>query len=325
VQLPCGPNGDWVTVHTETAGPYTQPEVIILSVTIPDQKLVTGTVVDCDGLPVEAGYVLVNGVAYFCVDGVFEVLTCVPSITLRGVDAATGNVSDYATIELINDTTDMGELLACIPLFGTVTDIDGTTYQTVIIGNQEWMAENLRTATYNDGAPIPHVTGNSAWSQLSTGAWSNYQNNAANDAIYGKLYNWYAAANPNICPQGWHVPTDAEWQQLESALGMPSNVLGNTGSRGAAQNVGGKMKATTLWNSPNNGATNESFFSGLPGRFRDGSNGNFYGLGTNGYWWSASESGAENAWYRYLSFNNAGVGRAYGNRRNGFCLRCVRD
>jgi uncharacterized protein (TIGR02145 family) len=326
VELPCGPNGEWITVHEEVAGPFAQASVISIAVAIPDQKLVTGMVVDCDGLPVNEGYVLVNGVTHFCVGAVFELFTCVPNITLRGVDVATGNVSDYATIELINDTTDMGDLVTCTPLFGTVTDIDGNTYQTVLIGAQEWMAENLRTGTYANGDPIPNVTDNTAWSQLGSGAWSNYLNNTANDATYGKLYNWFAATDPrNVCPQGWHLPTDAEWQELELVLGMPPGEVNSTSWRGLAQNVGGKIKATTLWNAPNNGATDESAFSGLPGGYRDGNNGLFTVLGISGYWWSATQSGVEVAWYRTLIHNGAGARRDDYLERGGFCLRCVRD
>jgi uncharacterized protein (TIGR02145 family) len=327
VQLPCGPNGDWVTVHTETAGPYTQPEVIILSVTIPDQKLVTGTVVDCDGLPVDAGYALVNGAVHFCLDGVFEVQTCAPSITLRGVDIATVNVSSYATIQLMNDTTDVGDLIACTPLFGTVTDIDGNTYQTVLIGNQEWMAENLRTGTYANGDTIPNVTDNSSWSQLISGAWCNYQNDPDYDTPFGKLYNWFTVVDPrNVCPSDWHVPTDTEWQELELVLGMLPSDVNIPGYRGESQNVGGKLKATTLWDEPNTGATNESAFSSLPGSFRSNSGGfSPSALGNFGDWWSASEDSAVDAWARILYSNNPGVFRYNYSKRSGYSLRCIRD
>ncbi|MBL7940899.1 MAG: T9SS type A sorting domain-containing protein [Flavobacteriales bacterium] len=214
--------------------------------------------------------------------------------------------------------------LTC-PESPTVTDIDGNVYRNVQIGSQCWMAENLRASSYRDGTTIPNVTGNTAWAQLNSGAWCNYDNSPANDAIYGKLYNWYAASNPNICPQGWHVPTDAEWQQLESALGVPAGELGQTGPLGGAQNVGGKMKTTTLWNAPNTGATNESGFSGLPGGIRFFSDGAFSSLGYSGYWWSASESDAENAWFRNLTYDLVWIYRNKNLKWNGFCLRCVRD
>jgi len=200
--------------------------------------------------------------------------------------------------------------LAC-PESPTVMDIDGNVYRTVQIGSQCWMAENLKTTRNNDGTVISHVTDNTAWTQLNSGAWCNYENNSGYDATYGKLYNWYAAANPNICPQGWHVPTDAEWQVLEAALGMSAGSLGLTGFRGDAQNVGGKIKATILWNAPNTGATNESGFSGLPGGNRNINDGSFLLLGNYGFWWSASESGAEYAWRRALGSNVAGITRNY--------------
>jgi len=324
-QLPCGPNGSWSTLHTEVVGPYTQPNSITLSVIIPDQKLVTGTVVDCAEMPVDAGYVLLNGVAHFCTEGVFEVYTCAQSITLRGVDVATGNVSDYTMNELVADTTDVGEMVTCTPLFGTVTDIDGNTYQTVIIGDQVWMAENLRANTYSDGISIPHVPGLTDWTELDSGAWSNYNNNPINDAIYGKFYNWYAATNPNICPQGWHVPTDAEWQQLEFALGMDADEWEQGQYRGSAQNVGGKLKSIALWNPPNTGATNESGFSGLPGGDRSPLTGFSSALGNYSDWWTASERDEVRAWYRRLGTAYAGFNRSHIVKRAGKYLRCIRN
>jgi uncharacterized protein (TIGR02145 family) len=208
----------------------------------------------------------------------------------------------------------------------TVTDIDGNIYPVVSIGNQCWMAANLKTTRYTDGSTIPNVTDDFAWSQLTSGAWSNYNNSAANDAIYGKLYNWYGAMSGNICPEGWHLPTDTEWKELELALGMPSGEVNNDGLRGAGQNVGGKMKATTLWNAPNTGATNESGFSGLPGGYRVYLSGSFNELGGYGGWWSASETGTiGGAWFRYLDNAVVGVSRYYTNLSNGLCLRCVRD
>ncbi|MFN8351766.1 MAG: fibrobacter succinogenes major paralogous domain-containing protein [Flavobacteriales bacterium] len=214
--------------------------------------------------------------------------------------------------------------LAC-PESPTVTDIDGNVYHTVQIGGQCWTAENLRTTTYANGDPIPNVTDNTAWTQLTSGAWCNYENNAGYDSIYGKLYNWYAAANPNICPEGWHVPIDAEWQQLESALGMPTEELGQVAIRGEAQNVGGSMKTTTLRDAPNTGATNEIGFSCVPSGFRDGGIGDYDYIGCIGAFWSDSESEAENAWYRYLYCIHQGIVRIDESMRNGISVRCLRD
>ncbi|MEX1132930.1 MAG: fibrobacter succinogenes major paralogous domain-containing protein, partial [Flavobacteriales bacterium] len=214
---------------------------------------------------------------------------------------------------------------ATCPDAPTITDIDGNVYSTVQIGSQCWMAGNLRASQDRDGNPIPSVTDNIAWSQLSTAAWGNYGNDPANDAIYGKLYNWYAAANPALCPQGWHVSTEAEWQQLELFLGMPAAEVNTIGVRGVAEGVGGLLKATQLWNAVNAGATNGTGFTGLPGGYRFSSTGSFDGLGTSGTWWTATESGPQNAFSRALFFSSTGVDRVNSSKRPGFCVRCVRD
>ncbi len=259
-----------------------------------------------------------------------SLFTWTPGDELRYIGYATdaGIVHSAAIDEVpVATATRIFELfagLAC-PESPTVTDIDGNVYPAVQIGGQCWMAENLRTTTYNDGNPIPQVTEDDAWIFLNSGAWSNYENNAGYDASYGKLYNWYAAANPNMCPQGWHVPSDAEWQQLELALGMPASEVNIVGYRGAAQNVGGKMKTTTLWEAPNTGATNESGFSGLPGGGRYSVGFGFINLGFYGTLGSTSESGAEGALGRDLVYDDAGVGRGDYNKTDGTCLRCVRD
>lgn len=247
-----------------------------------------------------------------------SLFTWTPGDALRYIGYATdGGIvySGYIDEVPVATTTRNFELfagLAC-PESPAVTDIDGNVYRAVQIGGQCWMAENLRTATYNVGIAIPNVTDSLAWVLLTDGAWCNYNNDFVNDALFGKLYNWYAAANPNICPQGWHVPTDAEWTVLTNYLGGESV-------------AGGKMKAVSpLWSAPNTGATNESGFSGLPGGGRLYYDGYFYYLGFNGYWWSASESGAESAWYRALDYYDAGIYRNTNTKRHGFCLRCVRD
>ena len=138
-----------------------------------------------------------------------------------------------------------------------------------------------------------------------------------NNAKYGKLYNWYAVSkttngNKNVCPTGWHVPTDAEWTVLTDYLG-------------GASVAGGKMKevGTTNWNSPNTDATNTSLFTGLPGGSRFNS-GNYYYIGYNGYWWSSSESNAYSAWYRYLG-EYGDANRGNDGKMYGFSVRCLRD
>ncbi|PIS29553.1 MAG: hypothetical protein COT43_03570 [Candidatus Marinimicrobia bacterium CG08_land_8_20_14_0_20_45_22] len=197
---------------------------------------------------------------------------------------------------------------------GTVTDIDGNVYQTVKIGNQWWMAENLKVTHYRNGEAIPNITDNTAWSNLSTGALCDYNNDVNNVVTYGRLYNWYAVNDSrNIAPTGWHVPTDAEWTILTNYLGGESV-------------AGGKMKetGTTHWYGPNTGATNESGFLALPGGYRYYS-GTYYGVGDYGYWWSATESDSYGAWSRNLGCSGSGVDRGSNGKRSGFSVRCVGD
>jgi len=215
------------------------------------------------------------------------------------------------------------QLLLIILLF----IINQTTYgQEVTIGSQIWQTTNLDVTTYSDGTVIPQVTDPTAWANLTTGAWCYYNNDPANNATYGKLYNWYAAAgiydvasldNPalrkKLAPTGWHVPTDAEWTTLTTCLG----------GEGVA---GGKMKeaGTAHWNSPNTDATNSSGFTGLPGGYR-GNNGTFSDVGNGGNWWSSSESDTAGAWSRYLNYGYGSAYRTNDGKKDGFSVRCLRD
>ncbi len=260
-----------------------------------------------------------------------SLFTWTPGDDLRYIGYATSEgVLHSAAIDEVPGTSAIRtfelERGAVCPVSPSVTDIDGNLYGSVQIGTQCWLTENLRTTTYRDGTAIPNVTDDMAWTQLNDGAWCNYENNPEYDATYGKLYNWFAAANSLLCPQGWHVPTEAEWLQLEIELGMPGGELGWTGYRGSAQNIGGRLKATTLWNSLNTGATNETGFSGLPGGYRSGYDAPYFlSLGDFGNWWSASENGAIFAWVRSLYCDFEGFDRMDHGKLMGFCVRCVRD
>ena len=203
---------------------------------------------------------------------------------------------------------------ATAPPSNTVTDVEGNVYNTVQIGTQTWMAENLRVSKYRNGTDISNVLGNTYWANNTAGAWSYYNNDVANNLIYGKLYNWYAVANTNnLCPTGWHVPTDAEWTTLTTFLG------------GEAV-AGGKMKSTgtQYWQTPNTDATNSSGFAGLPGGYRS-FNGSFFNVGLTGYWWSSTESNTNFAWFRDLSYNYGDLTRTNYVKTFGFSVRCLRD
>ena len=162
----------------------------------------------------------------------------------------------------------------------TVTDVDGNVYLTVQIGDQLWMAENLKTIHYRNGDAISKISDNTEWiNNTNSGAYCYYKNNSDHKDVYGCLYNWGAVKdNRKIAPEGWHIPGDPEWRELIEFLGG-SNV------------AGGKMKeeGTTHWLSPNTGATNESGFTALPGGDRDGT-GIFLNMGIGGIFWSSTDS-----------------------------------
>ena len=197
---------------------------------------------------------------------------------------------------------------------GTVTDIDGNIYQTVQIGNQEWMAENLKVTHYRNGNAIPNVTDNTEWSNLATGAYCSYDNNDSNVSIYGRLYNWFTVVDSRgIAPAGWHVPTDGEWDTLVNYLGGSST-------------AGGKLKeiGTAHWAIPNEGATNESGFTAVPGGYRY-LDGTFSSMDFHALFWSTTGLHSSYAWARTLYDSHSDVTRNYYNRRTGFSVRCIRD
>jgi len=226
-------------------------------------------------------------------------------------DVKVGDVNQNSGVNFTSIGTPVGVFQ------NNLTDLEGNTYKTVTIGTQTWMAENLKVSKYSDGTAIPNITDNTQWSQLSTGAWSYYNNDVANNAKYGKLYNWYVVSkntngNKNVCPTGWHVPTYNEWTVL-------------TGYLGGESVAGGKMKevGTTSWNSPNTDATNTSLFSALPGggRYEQGAS----DIGKTTGWWSSPEPNTFNVYVLGLDSNSGGVSIYMTANVYGKSVRCLRD
>jgi uncharacterized protein (TIGR02145 family) len=248
--------------------------------------------------------------------GVFtSTLTGLTASTLYYVRAYATNSVGTAYGNEVSFTT----LAPPVPCPGapSLTDIDGNTYATVQIGTQCWTQSNLKVSKYRNGDNIPTGLNNSQWSSTSTGAYAIYNNDAANDALYGKLYNWYAVNDSRgLCPTGWHVPSDAEWTTLTTFLGGESV-------------AGDKMKSTATqptpggWIVPNTVTTNSSGFTGLPGGYRVSFSGGFTSLGSLGYWWSSSDEWAGCAWFRSLDYANAAANRFYNFHQDGFSVRCV--
>ncbi len=187
----------------------------------------------------------------------------------------------------------------------------------VTIGTQVWTSKNLDVSTYRNGDPIPQVTNQTQWANLTTGAWCWYNNDSVIGQVYGKLYNWYAVNDPRgLAPSGWHIPTDAEWTTLTDFLGGESV-------------AGGKMKTTgtQYWDLESSGTTNSSGFSGLPGGLRDHRDRRsaFGGIGDSGNWWSSSSFDITTAWQRSMLCNLNIVSRNNNEKTGGSSVRLVKD
>jgi len=193
-----------------------------------------------------------------------------------------------------------------------VTPPSGNLPGTIAIGSQVWADKNLDVSTYRNGDPIPQVQDSIVWSNLTTGAWCYYNGDAGLGTIYGKIYNWYAVNDSRgLAPLGYHVASDAEWTTLTNYLG------GDT-------IAGGKLKALTLWQAPNLGATNSSGFTALPAGFRNNI-GNCYNITYDGYFWTSTEFNSAQAWDRYLWNERKDINRYSLNKQYGLTVRCIKE
>jgi len=225
---------------------------------------------------------------------------------------ATNSIGTGYGAQVSFSTSDIGIIFNPNISYGTLNDIEGNLYKTIQIGTQVWMAENLKTTKYKDGAAIPLVTDNTAWYNRETSGYCWYNNDAStNKNIYGALYNWHTVTTGKLCPTGWHVPSNAEWTTLTTYLGGEA---------------GGKLKetGTSHWTIPNEGATNTSGFTAVPGGNRDIS-GSFRFIGYYGNYWSSTEESRNYAWGRYIYNSNSVVARSGEGKLDGFSVRCVKD
>ena len=202
----------------------------------------------------------------------------------------------------------------------TVKDIDGNIYKTVKIGDQVWMAENLKVTHYRNGEEIV-PTDSSNYHYLYEGSCYDYAKKADNSLVYGKLYNWYAISDSRkIAPAGWHVPTNDEWLRLICFLGGTNDTVTNMSL------AGGKLKEanTEHWNIPNTGATDDAGFTALPGGYFD-LFGSYERLNYGGYWWSSDEKDLvwADGWYIYT--DDAWIRHIETAKMSGYSVRCVKD
>ena len=219
-----------------------------------------------------------------------------------------------------------------------VYDIDGNEYKTVIIGDQVWMAENLRVTRYNNEDDIPTGLSNAEWQNTTSGAYAIYNNDDNMLQAYGKLYNWYAVHDSRgLCPEGWSVPSDGDWTVLANYVvrqGFPNewdhpNGAGNAlkSCRQVGHPDGGDCDTSEhpRWNSHGTHSGFDEFgFSALPGG-RRWSDGSFDFVGDLGHYWSATEGSGTNAWNRNMKSNYGNLNRGSYRKAHGFSIRCLRD
>jgi uncharacterized protein (TIGR02145 family) len=290
IQSETDPNGGNAYTITSSSQLMSVPYALYAS-KAPDQQLLT---------------VSLTGDTLFLQNGGFVII---PSISAANYGLGQTGISTHTC-----NATNVHNLTL---YYGVMEDQQGNVYKTITIGNQEWMTENLKTTIYRNGDPIPNVTNNSQWASTTDGGWCYYNNNAQFDCPYGKLYNWYTVSDPrNVCPTGWHVPSNEEWTSLASYVGV--------GNEGIA---GGKLKSTgtQYWLDVNYAATNETGFSGLPGGQRN-NNGVFLSIGQSGNWWTASEDfDLQWPFFRYLSSQAGEVSQGSFSKNLGNSIRCIRD
>jgi uncharacterized protein (TIGR02145 family) len=325
IQTPCLSNSSYVDVLNDMVnlGNNSNLNFVIES---QERIPIQGILVGCDSTAISQGYIIIGQNINFTRNGIFIVHGCNSGqYILRGFDSsgeivkASGNIA----FNLDNNGINLDTIKVCTDFLGSVTDIDGNTYQTVVIGNQEWMAENLRTTRYSDGSDIPYGHENNAWSSpYSIDVWCYWMNipDSPNDSIRGKLYSWTAFSNPkNICPIGWHAPSLEEWLKLINFLGGV-NVAGNT------------MKSTNpgTWLNPINN-TNLSGFNAVPAGFRAYSNSypyqQFNNSYTHSYHWTTSTSQFYSYEPYFVSLNgqNQLIHIDNLNKWYGLSVRCVKD
>ncbi len=283
-----------------------------------------------------------NGGANYTITGTSQILSVPYALHAKTADSVSGLITEAqdladviaignsanAQIKNVTDPTDnqdaatklyIDSILRTFQIMpknyaGIMTDIQGNIYKIVKIGSQTWMAENLRTVKFNDNTNIELVETSGTWASLTSPAFCWYQNDALSyKATYGALYNWYAVNSGKLCPEDWHVPDNAEWTTLQDYLGGESI-------------AGRKMKeiGTSHWDEFSDFATNESGFTALPAGYRYWYDGYFGYLKYYGFWWSANEENADNAWYWEVT-SSAKIYKFSADKNYGYSVRCIKD
>ena len=312
----CG--GNQVDLYNSIIGPFSS-DVNLDSVFVNISQLVytniSGQITDCNNNLLAASYVIINGSdVVYSNNGFYSTVVCDNSVVLSA-----GIPLQASSTQLLNlnGTPQVINFQVCLQFnTGTMNDFDGNFYKTVTIGNQTWMAENLRTTHYKLGGYIATGLNNYYWNTATTPAYTSWNNDTAGDYVYGKLYNWYAVTDPaGLCPVGWHVPNDSDWVELIDALG------GQTVAGGYLKEMG-----YSHWDFPNTGANNLSGFSALPAGIRIVA-GTYSGRRSTGLWWSSTDAGVSGTYGSavYMRLDNIESNISSWDRRFGMSVRCIKN
>lgn len=239
------------------------------------------------------------------------------------------NINDVKFIKYKNGTiknSDWFNELFDLNYSSFVDSRDGIIYKTIKLGNQIWMAENLKATKTTEGDDIRWVISDEDWANMNSTdlGYCYYNNDPSLGKIYGVLYNWYTAKK--VCPSGWHLPSDAEWIIFTNNIAKYFYIDIKADDYGNINKVGGllKEKGTLHWKSTNKEATNRIDFSALPGGRRN-SNGRFYYLEEIGSWWTNTNDSSNKAYYRYIDYLFSGIYRHKNDVSQAYSVRCIKD
>jgi uncharacterized protein (TIGR02145 family) len=312
----CGLTGGYLNLLTDSLlGSFsTDTTIVINGISLSELRNVRGFAKNCNNTPLEVGYVIRTGSVSYITNGNFAFIACSDTDSLRLATQNPFLYGPWQTLSLTPGENDLDTLTLCEGTsitFDTVSDVEGTIYNTVLIGSQWWMAENLKTEHYADGTLIPGF--NDGWGGVTEGRCMAWLFDDYYESIYGKEYNWYACVDSrNVCPTGWHVPSQPEFLELINTAGGQAS-------------AGGNLKSLNLYTNTNVGATNAFGFTAIPAGYFQTSGVNWSWLGSKAYFWTTSEVSTNSATFNIINDFSISIGSLGGPKTDGRSIRCVKD